>query len=188
MQLKENIKKKADKTKKEVILTYITSRGLWYDFSWKGVSEKSGGIATNIGIHFFDLLMWLFGEAENSEVYYSDQHKIGGFLELKDANVKWFLSIDRNDLPKKVVEDNKTTFRSISVDGEEMQFSEGFTDLHTKVYERTLAGNGFGIKDARPSIKLVYNIRSSIAIPKQENMHPNIKKVLKIKDHEYELF
>ena len=187
MQLKENIKNKKDKAKKEVILTYITSRGLWYHFSWKGVNEKSGGIATNIGIHLFDLLMWLFGDVQNSEVYYSDSYKIGGFLELKEANVKWFLSLDRNDLPKKAVEDKKLTFRSITVDGEEIQFSEGFTDLHTKVYERTLAGNGFGINDARPSIKLVYNIRTALVIPKQENMHPNIKKVLKIKDHEYEL-
>ena len=102
MQLKENIMSNKNNTKKEVILTYITSRGLWYHFSWKGVKEKSGGIATNIGIHFFDLLMWLFGDVQNSEVYYSDQYKIGGFLELKDANVKWFLSLDKNDLPQKL--------------------------------------------------------------------------------------
>jgi UDP-N-acetyl-2-amino-2-deoxyglucuronate dehydrogenase len=187
MQLKENISANKSKTKKKVILTYITSRGLWYHFSWKGVKEKSGGIATNIGIHFFDLLMWLFGNVQNSEVYYSDPYKIGGFLELKDANVKWFLSLDRNDLPKQAVEDKKLTYRSITVDGEEIHFSEGFTDLHTKVYEKTLAGNGFGINDARPSIKLVYNIRSSLVIPNQENMHPNIMKVLNIKGHEYEL-
>jgi UDP-N-acetyl-2-amino-2-deoxyglucuronate dehydrogenase len=187
MTLKENITAKKDNVKKEVILTYITSRGLWYHFSWKGVKEKSGGIATNIGIHFFDLLMWLFGDVQNSEVYYSDPYKIGGFLELKDANVKWFLSLDRNDLPKKTVEDKKPTFRSISVDGEEIQFSEGFTDLHTKVYERTLAGNGFGINDARPSIKLVHNIRTAPIISKTENMHSNIKKVLKLKDNGYEL-
>jgi UDP-N-acetyl-2-amino-2-deoxyglucuronate dehydrogenase len=187
MQLKENIQAIKNRSKKEVILTYITSRGLWYHFSWKGVKEKSGGIATNIGIHFFDLLMWLFGDVQNSEVYYSDQYKIGGFLELKDANVKWFLSLDRNDLPKKAVEDKKQTFRSITIDGEEIQFSEGFTDLHTKVYERTLAGKGFGIKDARPSIELVHNIRTALVIPKQENMHPNIKKILKIKGNEYEL-
>jgi UDP-N-acetyl-2-amino-2-deoxyglucuronate dehydrogenase len=187
MQLKENIRTQKDKAKKEIILTYITSRGLWYHFSWKGVKEKSGGIVTNIGIHLFDLLMWLFGDVQNSEVYYSDPYKIGGFLELKEANVKWFLSLDRNDLPKKAVEDKKQTFRSIKVNGEEIQFSEGFTDLHTKVYERTLAGNGFSIKDARPSIKLVYNIRTAPVISKTENMHSNIKKILKIKDHEHEL-
>jgi UDP-N-acetyl-2-amino-2-deoxyglucuronate dehydrogenase len=187
IQLKENIRTKKDKAKKEVILTYITSRGLWYHFSWKGVKEKSGGIATNIGIHLFDLLIWLFGDLQKSEVYYSDPYKIGGFLELKDANVRWFLSLDRNDLPKKATDDKKLTFRSINVNGEEIQFSEGFTDLHTKVYERTLAGNGFGIKDARASIKLVHNIRTALVVPKTENMHPSIKKVLKIKDHEYEL-
>ena len=187
LQLKNNISSNTSKAKKEVVLTYITSRGLWYHFSWKGVKEKSGGIATNIGIHFFDLLMWLFGGVENSEVYYSDQYKIGGFLELRDANVKWFLSLDRNDLPKKAAEEKKLTYRSIAVDGEEIQFSEGFTDLHTKVYERTLEGNGFGINDARSSIKLVYDIRTALVIPKQETMHPSIKKILKIKDPEYEL-
>jgi UDP-N-acetyl-2-amino-2-deoxyglucuronate dehydrogenase len=187
VQLKENIQENKDRSKKEVILTYVTSRGLWYHFSWKGVKEKSGGIATNIGIHFFDMLIWLFGDVQNSEVYYSDQYKIGGFLELKDANVKWFLSLDRNDLPKKTVEDNKQTFRSITIDGEEIQFSEGFADLHTKVYERTLEGKGFEIKDARPSIELVHNIRTALVIPKQENMHSNIKKILKIKENEYEL-
>jgi UDP-N-acetyl-2-amino-2-deoxyglucuronate dehydrogenase len=183
MQLKETLTTKNEKTKKEVVLTYITSRGLWYHFSWKGVKEKSGGIATNIGIHFFDLLMWLFGDVQNSEVHYSDPYKIGGFLELKNANVRWFLSLDKNDLPKKAVEDKKPTFRSITVNGEEIQFSEGFTDLHTKVYERTLAGNGFGIKEARPSIKLAHNIRTAIVLPQIENMHPNIKKILNIKDH-----
>jgi UDP-N-acetyl-2-amino-2-deoxyglucuronate dehydrogenase len=181
MQLKETLTTKNEKTKKEVVLTYITSRGLWYHFSWKGVKEKSGGIATNIGIHFFDLLMWLFGDVQNSEVHYSDPYKIGGFLELKNANVRWFLSLDKNDLPKKAVEDKKPTFRSITVNEEEIQFSEGFTDLHTKVYERTLAGNGFGIKEARPSIKLAHNIRTALVLPKTENMHPNIKKVLNIK-------
>jgi UDP-N-acetyl-2-amino-2-deoxyglucuronate dehydrogenase len=183
MQLKEILSNKKNKSKKEVVLTYITSRGLWYHYSWKGVNEKSGGIATNIGIHFFDLLIWLFGEVQSSKVHYSDPYKIGGFLELKDANIKWFLSIDRNDLPKKAVDDKKQTFRSITVNGGEIQFTEGFTDLHNKVYERTLAGNGFGIIDARPSIKLAYDIRNAFIVPKIENMHPNIKKVLKIKDH-----
>jgi UDP-N-acetyl-2-amino-2-deoxyglucuronate dehydrogenase len=183
LQLKESLSNQKSKSKKEVVLSYISSRGLWYNFSWKGVKEKSGGIATNIGIHFFDLIMWLFGDVQNSEVHYSDSNKVGGFLELKNANVKWFLSIDRNDLPQKIVADKKQTFRSITVDGEEIQFSEGFTDLHTKVYERTLAGKGFGIAETRPSIKLAYDIRTALIVPKTENMHPNIKKVLKIKDN-----
>ena len=188
MQLKEDISKIKKKTKKEVTLTYITSRGLWYHFSWKGIKEKSGGIATNIGIHFFDLLMWLFGDVESSTVHYSDQYKMGGFLELQDANVKWCLSLDSSDLPQKAIEDKKSTYRSIKVDGEEVQFSEGFTDLHTKVYERTLAGNGFGINDARASIKLVHNIRNAPITSEVGNMHPLIKKVLKIEGNKNELF
>jgi UDP-N-acetyl-2-amino-2-deoxyglucuronate dehydrogenase len=187
MQLKEELSKNKSNTKKEVDLTYITSRGLWYHFSWKGVKEKSGGIATNIGIHFFDLLMWLFGDVQHSEVHFSDQYKIGGFLELKNANVKWFLSSDRNDLPAKAVEEKRPTFRSIRVNGEEIQFSEGFTDLHTKVYERTLAGNGFGLSDARPSIQLAHSIRVAPIIFNPENMHPFIKRILKTEDRNYEL-
>lgn len=187
MQLKKDIQKSDNGKRKEIILTYITSRGLWYHFSWKGVKEKSGGIATNIGIHFFDLLMWLFGEATYSEVHLSNNYKIGGYLELPDANVKWFLSLDRNDLPQHAKDEGKTTFRSITVDGNEIQFSEGFTDLHTKVYQETLEGRGFGIKDARPSIKLVHGIRTAELVNNQENMHYLVKKNLNIKDHEYEL-
>lgn len=187
VKLKEDVDKNRTGKKKEILLTYVTSRGLWYHYSWKGVQEKSGGIATNIGIHFFDLLMWLFGPAKHSEVHYSDHQKIGGFLELPDANVKWFLSLDSKDLPQNAVLENKPTYRSITVDGNEIQFSEGFTDLHNKVYEQTLAGNGFGIKDARPSIKLVHDIRTAEMVYNPETMHPLIKKTLKIKDHDYEL-
>ncbi len=177
VKLKEEINKTTKKTKREVTLTYITSRGLWYHFSWKGIKEKSGGIGTNIGIHFFDMLMWLFGDMQSSKVYISDQYKMGGFLELEYANVKWCLSLDSKDLPQKAVEDKKSTYRSIMVDGEEIQFSEGFTDLHTKVYERTLAGNGFGINDARQSIILGHNIRNAPIVPDDGNMHPLIKKL-----------
>lgn len=187
VKLKEDIDNNKSKKKKEIVLTYITSRGLWYHYSWKGVQEKSGGIATNIGIHFFDLLMWLFGEVQYSEVHYSDSQRIGGFLELPDATVKWYLSLDSSDLPSNAVKENKSTYRSITVDGNEIQFSEGFTDLHNKVYEETLAGRGFGIKDARPSIKLVHGIRSAELVNNPENMHPLIKKNLNIKDHNYEL-
>jgi UDP-N-acetyl-2-amino-2-deoxyglucuronate dehydrogenase len=160
-------------TKHEVVLTYITSRGLWYNFSWKGDTKKSGGVATNIGVHFFDLLSWYFGKALNSEVHLSQHNKMAGFLELENANVKWFLSIDRNDLPRDIVEKKKTTFRSINIDGEEVEFTEGFTNLHTKVYEDTLAGNGFGIEDARNSIELVHKLRNEkIMIPTdREKMH-----------------
>jgi len=177
MKLKNDLQKNKSNTKKEIILTYITSRGLWYHFSWKGVMEKSGGIATNIGVHFFDLLMWLFGDVQYSEVHYSDNQKIGGYLELPDANVRWFLSLDSNDLPKQAVEQHKTTYRSISVDENEIPFSEGFTDLHTKVYEKTLAGKGFSINDARPSIKLVHDIRQAKIVQSPTNMHPLIKQL-----------
>jgi Predicted dehydrogenases and related proteins len=145
--------------KHNIVLNYITSRGPWYHYSWKGMPERSGGLATNIGVHFFDLLLWLFGDAQESVVTISDGKKMGGILELKNATVKWFLSIDRSDLPREAVEKSMSTYRSIIVDGNEIEFTEGFTDLHTKVYEETLAGRGFGIEDVRPSIKLVQELR-----------------------------
>lgn len=155
------------RTKYEVSLTYITSRGLWYDFSWKGDPKKSGGVATNIGVHFFDLLTWYFGKPVLSEVHLSLPNKMSGFIELENANVTWYLSIDRNDLPPEIVEKKKTTYRSITIDGEELEFTEGFTDLHTKVYENTLRGEGFGISDVRPSIELVHSIRNAKVILKK---------------------
>jgi len=161
IELKKKIKNQKINKKFNITLTYITSRGTWYDHSWKSVAEKSGGIATNIGIHFFDMLIWIFGNVEKSSVYLSEHKRMSGTLELQNANVKWFLSTDRTDLPREAVEAGKPTFRSIKVNEEEIQFSEGFTDLHTKVYEETLAGRGFGISDARQSIKLVYNIRNA---------------------------
>ena len=172
--LKKKLETSNNGRKHKVSLTYVTSRGLWYDHSWKADVEKSGGIATNIGIHFFDMLMWLFGDVQNTEVHISEKKRMSGALELENADVTWFLSTDRNNLPKEAVEDGKPTFRSILVDGEEVQFSDGFTDLHTKVYEETLAGNGFTISDARPSIKLVHNIRNSPAVKPNLEMHPII--------------
>jgi UDP-N-acetyl-2-amino-2-deoxyglucuronate dehydrogenase len=160
----------------DVELTYITSRGPWYQVSWKGHEDKSGGVATNIGVHFFDLLLWLFGTTSGIKVYYSDANRMSGFIELEHARVKWFLSVDKNDLPDSVKAGGKTTYRSITVDGKEIEFSEGFTDLHTRVYEETLAGRGFGIKDARPSIELTYAIRSAQISPKDDMAHPLLKK------------
>ena len=139
---------------REVTLTYVTSRGPWYHVSWKGQQDKSGGVATNIGVHFFDLLLWLFGGASDIKVYTSDNHRMSGFIELEHARVRWFLSVDAQDLPFPAKAGGKTTYRSITVDGKEIEFSEGFTDLHTRVYEETLAGRGFGIAEARPSIDL----------------------------------
>ena len=169
---KLEIQHQISSVKHQVELTYVTSRGLWYDFSWKGDPKKSGGIATNIGVHFFDLITWYFGKVVESEVHLSQHNKMAGFIELENANVKWYLSIDRNDLPRDVVEKKKTTYRSITIDGEEVEFTEGFNDLHTIVYEKTISGEGFGIEDARNSIELVYKLRN-----KQQNIKPEIEKI-----------
>ncbi|HLT75644.1 MAG TPA: Gfo/Idh/MocA family oxidoreductase [Ohtaekwangia sp.] len=150
----------ADK-KYEINLNYITSRGHWYHISWKGDSAKSGGIATNIGIHFFDMLLWIFGGVKGLDVTLNAPDRASGFLELERANVKWNLSINADDLPQAVREKGKRTFRSLTMEGKEIEFSEGFTDLHTRSYEEILKGNGFGIEAAKPSIELVHKIRNS---------------------------
>ncbi len=172
MELKEKLRTERPSHKLEVVLTYVTARGHWYDMSWKGSEERSGGIATNIGVHFFDLLLWLFGSAEQCLVHLKEPKRMAGFLELKNANVRWFLSADTNDLPAAVVADSKTTFRSITVGGKEIEFTDGFTELHTRVYERTLEGNGFGIADARGAIELVHRIRSTPITPANATAHP----------------
>ena len=146
--------------KYDIDLTYMTSRGRWYDVSWKGDEHKSGGVATNIGVHFFDMLMWIFGSVQHHEVHLSDERRMAGFLSLERANIRWFLSVDREDLPAQAVVDKKTTYRSLTLDGDEFEFSEGFGDLHTEVYREILAGRGFGIEDARSSINLVYELRN----------------------------
>lgn len=139
----------------KVSLTYVTSRGKWYHQSWKGNEAKSGGIAANIGIHFFDMLMWIFGDCQQSIVHVRTESTLQGTLKLDRADVEWKLAIDRNELPAIATDAGKTTYRSIMVDGSEFEFSEGFTDLHTHVYEEILAGRGFGLNEARPSIHLV---------------------------------
>ncbi len=155
----------------QVVLTYVTARGGWYDVSWKGNEDQSGGVATNIGIHFFDLLMWLFGPAQRSETHLRERNRMSGFLELARADVRWFLSVDRSDLPFDPVPGKRSTYRWIAVDDEEVEFTEGFTDLHTRVYERTLAGRGFTIADARPSIELVHAIRTSPLVAAGDRGH-----------------
>jgi len=161
--------------KYDVELTYITSRGNWYDYSWKGDKSKSGGIATNIGVHFFDMLCWIFGEQLNIKVFKNDSKVSSGFLELKKANVKWFLSTDKNYLPEQIRLKGMTTYRSITIDGEEIEFSDGFTDLHTRVYEDILEGNGFGLKDAYSSIAIVDKIRNMKISGLKEDYHPFLK-------------
>ena len=155
----------------DVVLTYITSRGPWYHVSWKGVGERSGGVATNIGVHFFDLLIWLFGPVESSEVHLREQARMAGAFSLRGADVRWFLSVDPGDLPDRVRAAGRTTFRSITVDGAEVEFTDGFTDLHTRVYEETLSGRGFGIADSRASIGLVHEIRT-VTIGRTRPPHP----------------
>lgn len=158
--LKEKYSKQKGKRHK-VELTYITSRGRWYLTSWKGNIERSGGLASNIGIHFFDMLGWIFGPASNSKVHYSSPVTMAGVLELENADVSWFLSIDAQNLPKDVQTKGQTTFRSIQIDGEEVEFSEGFTDLHTVVYQNILNGKGHGVEDSRASIEMAHKIRNA---------------------------
>jgi len=160
--LKDKIEKERKTSKHKVELTYVTSRGKWYDYSWKGDPQKSGGIATNIGIHFFDLLIWLFGKPINYNILMNRTDKMKGELELESADVSWFLSIDKKDLAGDLIRGGKTTYRSIKIDDKEIEFTEGFTELHTEVYRRTLNGNGFTISDARPSIEFVQKLRSGI--------------------------
>ena len=173
--LREQLAKAPAKDLHDVCLTYITARGSGYDVSWKGSDERSGGLVTNIGIHFFDLLIWLFGPVVACEVHAHEPRRMGGYLQLERARVRWFLSSDIADLPFQPEPGVKTTFRSITVDGREIEFSEGFTDLHTRVYQEALAGRGFGIDDSRPSIALTRRIRESAVAPVDGRLHPKLK-------------
>jgi len=159
--LKKRVSEENRGSKYEIELTYITPRGPWYLNSWKGNIERSGGLTTNIGVHFYDMLIWIFGAVEKSEVHISNSTRCSGFLELENANVKWYLSINREDSPLFRKNNEPCTFRVISIDGDELEFTKGFTGLHTKLYESTLAGSGFGIEDIRPSIQLIHDIRNS---------------------------
>ena len=148
----------------DVGLSYMTSRGRWYKTSWKGDLTKSGGIATNIGIHFFDMLIWVFGRVKNSVVKQLTEETASGYLELERAKVSWTLSIDYTRIPKEIREKGKRTYRSLQIEGNEIEFSDGFTDLHTLSYKSILEGKGFSLNDARPSIDLAYQIRNYSAI------------------------
>lgn len=176
IELKKQIESDKSSKKKEVVLTYITTRGPWYLTSWKGMTERSGGLATNIGVHFFDLLLWLFGKVKHSEVHFEEPLRTAGFIELEKATVKWFLSIDTKDLPESAQKSKQRTFRSVSIDGNEIEFSEGFADLHTAVYKETLAGRGFTLETARPSVELVHDIRVARPTGINTNTHPWVKK------------
>ncbi len=179
--LRDQIQKEARSERHVIDMTYITSRGRWYFTSWKGDSEKSGGVATNIGIHFFDMLMWIFGDVQYHELHHSDRTRMAGFLRLEKADVRWFLSVNQADLP--IQAGAKPTFRSITVDGHEVEFSEGFTDLHTLVYQDILSGGGCGIPEVRPSINLVHTLRfSSAQRGDNDRRHPLLSQLPGIQD------
>lgn len=169
--LKAKVASEVKQGKYDIDLTYITSRGRWYDNSWKGDESKSGGIATNIGVHFYDMLSWVFGAVQENIVHLREKHKASGYLEFENARVRWFLSIDENDLPQPVKEKGQRTYRSITIDHQELEFSAGFTELHTKSYQEILKGNGFGLSDVRKSIEIVHDIRNA-SIVKNGEQHP----------------
>ena len=171
-----DLKKKIDEGPKDKIydidLSYITSRGKWYFVSWKGDNSKSGGVATNIGVHFYDMLTYIFGDVQLNTVHYTDKDTAAGFLQLERARVRWFLSVDDRNLPADIVAKGQRTFRSITVDGDEIEFSGGFTELHTISYQHILKGEGFGLEHARKSIEIVHSIRNSNPIGIRGDYHP----------------
>lgn len=161
----------------DVDLTYITSRGNWYYISWKGDERKSGGIATNIGVHFFDMLQWIFGDVRANHVHLHAHDRAAGYLELERARVRWFMSINPETLPEAQKQQGSRTYRSITIQNEEFEFSEGFTDLHTVSYQKILAGDGFSMEDARKSIEIVYQIRKPENFRLEGQMHPLVREV-----------
>ena len=171
-----DLKQKIDGLPKDKIhdidLTYITSRGKWYHYSWKGNISKSGGVVTNIGIHFFDMLGWIFGNMKSNTLHLLTANKASGLLQLENANIRWYLSIDKNDLPIEATSNDLSTYRSISVDGHEFEFSGGFTDLHTESYKSILKGKGFGLDDARNSIEIAHLIRNQAITTSKSDAHP----------------
>ena len=172
------LKEKIQNSKKEnfdIDLSYITSRGTWYYASWKGNVNKSGGVATNIGIHFFDMLYWIFGEIQQNEVHLHSHDRAAGFLRFAKANVRWFLSINMDTLPEDIKAQGKRTYRSIKMDGEEFEFNEGFTDLHNRSYQEILGGNGFSLEETRKAIEIVHKIRNIVPTGVNQRSHPLAK-------------
>jgi UDP-N-acetyl-2-amino-2-deoxyglucuronate dehydrogenase len=159
----------------DVDLTYITSRGSWYYTSWKGDVQKSGGVATNIGVHFYDMLSWVFGDLKKNIVHLHEHDRAAGFLEFTNARVRWYLSINYENIPIEVRNTGKRTFRSLSVDGESFEFSDGFTELHTQSYQKILAGKGFPLMEAKSAIQIVHDIRTQTPIGANGDYHPFVK-------------
>ena len=169
--LREKVLNASGDHKFEVDLTYLTSRGHWYFTSWKGDKSKSGGIATNIGVHFYDMLSWIFGKVQQNIVHIHEPDRAAGYLEFENARVRWFLSVNSRYLPEEVKAKGQTTFRSITIDEEELEFSGGFTDLHTMVYRDILEGKGYGLEDARTAIEIVHHIRNAQPIGLKGDYH-----------------
>lgn len=181
--LKKRVAAMPDRKKQHVELTYITARGNWYYTSWKGDVSKSGGIATNIGVHFFDMLTWIFGAVEQNVVHLHTHDRAAGYLELEKAHVHWFLSINADTLPIEVKLKNGRTYRSLSMNGEAIEFSEGFTDLHTLSYQKILEGEGFGLEAAKTSIQLAQQIRTAKPVGFDADVHPLA--VLPLSEHPF---
>jgi len=174
--LREKVQSENKDTKHDVDLTYITSRGHWYLQSWKGDQKKSGGIATNIGVHFYDMLHFIFGALQENVVHHSDDTMAAGYLEYEKARVRWFLSVDYKYVPESAKAEGQRTYRSITVDGEEIEFSGGFTDLHNRSYEEILAGRGFGLEENRVAIETVSHIRNATPTGPSGDYHPFLKR------------
>jgi len=172
VELKKKIESNSTDRKYDIDLTYITARGRWYFFSWKGSEEKSGGIATNIGVHFFDMLSWIFGPPQRNIVHIKKPDIASGYIELKKARVRWFLSLRFEDLPKEAINAGNRSYRCITIDGQPFDFTDGFQDLHTKLYEEILKGNGFGLDENRNAIQIVYDIRNARPEPNSGERHP----------------
>ncbi len=177
-QLKKKVEESAEDKIFDIDLTYLTSRGNWYYTSWKGDINKSGGIATNIGVHFYDMLHYIFGDLKTNIVHIHTHDRAAGYLEFEKARVRWFLSINYDALPEEIKQKEQRTYRSIQIEGEELEFSGGFTDLHTKVYEGILNGSGYGLEDARKAIEIVHEIRTANPIGLKGEYHPFAKKQL----------
>lgn len=177
------LKKEVDEAPKDkkfdVDLLYITSRGKWYHYSWKGDIKKSGGVCTNIGVHFYDMLHFIFGKIKSNVVHYKNDYKAAGFLEFERARVRWLLSVDATDLPTEVAIKGVRTHRSIVINGKELEFSDGFTDLHTRIYEDILSGGGFGLEENRVAIQTVSDIRNTNGIGLSGDYHPHLKSIIK---------
>jgi UDP-N-acetyl-2-amino-2-deoxyglucuronate dehydrogenase len=170
-ELRNRVQSARSDRKFDVDLTYITSRGRWYDTSWKGDVDKSGGVGTNIGVHFFDMLGWVFGNCQHNVVHVLEPRRAAGYLEFERARVRWFMSLERTCIPKSVAAAGKTTFRQMIINGDEFEFSDGFTDLHTRSYEHILNNGGFGLVDALPAIEITSTIRNSVPVGFKGDYH-----------------